>query len=139
MILLLLHLKLMWIMTMRGNGNTLFRKGQNCSNSICELLFGKSISCFNFLVFAFTRLLSSKENRFFHRSNHLFIEIISLAPILFKVHIFWEGHKNFAKSSPYFWLALHRTKVRRRFCKILRPSQNIWTLSLDLIFHNNFW
>ena len=44
-----------------------------------------------------------------------------------KVHIFWEGHKIFAKSSPYFWLALHRTKVRWRFCKILRPSQNIWT------------
>ena len=26
------------------------------------------------------------------------------------------------------WLALHRTKVRWRFCKILWPSQNIWTL-----------
>ena len=36
--------------------------------------------------------------------------------------------QNFAKSSPYFWLALHRTKVRSRFDKILRPSQNIWTL-----------
>ena len=31
MILLLLHLKLMWIMTMRGNGYTLYRKSQNCS------------------------------------------------------------------------------------------------------------
>ena len=37
--------------------------------------------------------------------------------ILGKVHIFWEGHKNFAKSSPYFWLALHKTKVRWRFRK----------------------
>ena len=36
--------------------------------------------------------------------------------------------QNFAKSSPYFWLALHRTKVRWRFRKILWPSQNIWTL-----------
>ena len=37
--------------------------------------------------------------------------------------------QNFAKSSPYFWLAIHtRTKVRWRFCKILWPSQNIWTL-----------
>ena len=36
--------------------------------------------------------------------------------------------QHFAKSSPYFWLALHRTKVRGRFCKILWPSQNIWTL-----------
>ena len=33
------------------------------------------------------------------------------------------------KSSPYFWLALHRTKVRWRFRKILWPSQNIWTLT----------
>ena len=45
-----------------------------------------------------------------------------------KVHIFWEG-QNFAKSPLCFWLALHRTKVRRRFCKILWPSQNIWTLN----------
>ena len=45
-----------------------------------------------------------------------------------KVHIFWEGHKIFAKSSPNFWLALHRTKVMWRFRKILWPSQNIWTL-----------
>ena len=36
--------------------------------------------------------------------------------------------QNFAKSSHYFWLALHRTKVRWRFRKILPPSQNIWTL-----------
>ena len=36
--------------------------------------------------------------------------------------MFWEGHK--------IWLALHRTKVRRRFLKILWPSQNIWTLMI---------
>ena len=36
--------------------------------------------------------------------------------------------QNFAKSSLYFWLELHRTKVRGRFRKILWPSQNIWTL-----------
>ena len=48
---------------------------------------------------------------------------------VFKVHIFWEGHKIFfAKSSPYFWLTLDRTKVTWRFHKILWPSQNIWTL-----------
>ena len=35
---------------------------------------------------------------------------------------------NFAKSSPYFWLALHRTRLMWRFRKILWPSQNIWTL-----------
>ena len=33
--------------------------------------------------------------------------------------------QNFAKSPPYFWLALHRTKVRWRFLKNLWPSQNI--------------
>ena len=37
------------------------------------------------------------------------------------------------KSSPYFWLALHRTKVRWRFRKILWPSQNIWTLSHSFV------
>ena len=29
----------------------------------------------------------------------------------------------------YIWLTLHRTDLRWRFCKILWPSQNIWTLS----------
>ena len=46
-----------------------------------------------------------------------------------KVHIFWEGHKNFVKSSPNFWLQYIRSKVRGRFRKILWPSQNIWTLT----------
>ena len=36
--------------------------------------------------------------------------------------------KKFEKSPPYFWLALQRTKVTWEFCKILWPSQNIWTL-----------
>ena len=36
--------------------------------------------------------------------------------------------QNFAKSPPYFWLALHRKNIRWRFCKIFWPSQNIWTL-----------
>ena len=30
--------------------------------------------------------------------------------------------------TPYFWLVLHRTKVRWMFRKILWPSQNTWTL-----------
>ena len=37
--------------------------------------------------------------------------------------------QNFAKSPLCFWLALHRTKVRWKFCKILWPSQNVWTLT----------
>ena len=39
--------------------------------------------------------------------------------------------QKFAKYSPYSWLALHRTKVRWRFRKILWPSQNIWTLKKE--------
>ena len=36
--------------------------------------------------------------------------------------------QNFAKSSPYLWLAL-----RWRFRKILWPSQNIWTLKTYIL------
>ena len=36
--------------------------------------------------------------------------------------------QNFAKSSPYFWLHVQYSEVRWRFCKILWPSQKIWTL-----------
>ena len=36
--------------------------------------------------------------------------------------------QNFAKSSPNFWLYVLQSKVRWIFCKILWPSQNIWTL-----------
>ena len=40
--------------------------------------------------------------------------------------------QNFAKSSPYSWLQYIQSKVRWRFCKILWPSQNIWTLPWPL-------
>ena len=52
---------------------------------------------------------------------------------LFKVRIFWGRPQNFAKSSPYFWLQFIQSKVRGRFCKILWPSQNIWTLKEELL------
>ena len=52
--------------------------------------------------------------------------------------IYSEKATNFAKSSPYFWLALHRTKVRWRFRKILWPFQNIWTLTVYSIYCANF-
>ena len=45
-----------------------------------------------------------------------------------KVHIFWEGHKIFAKSPPFFWLVLVPVKKGGDFAKFLWPSQNIWTL-----------
>ena len=41
---------------------------------------------------------------------------------MFKVHIFWEGHKILQN------LQYIQSKVRGRFRKILWPSQNIWTL-----------
>ena len=53
-----------------------------------------------------------------------------LTLVMLKVHIFWESHKNFAKSFPNFWLQYIQSKVRGRFRKILWPSQNIWTLTL---------
>ena len=46
--------------------------------------------------------------------------------LTFKVHIcILRKPQNFAKSPPYFSLALHRAKVRWSFHKILWPSQNI--------------
>ena len=52
-------------------------------------------------------------------------------------NVWWSSYilrrpQNFAKSSPYFWLALHKTKVRWRFRKILLSSQNIWTLKIEI-------
>ena len=41
-----------------------------------------------------------------------------------KVHLFWEGHKIHPDSTAH-----HRTNLRWRFCKLLWPFQNIWTLS----------
>ena len=49
-----------------------------------------------------------------------------------KVHIFWE-----AKCPSYFWLALHRRKVRWRLRKNLWPSQNIWTLPFSSLRKSN--
>ena len=61
------------------------------------------------------------------------------ANIVCKVHIFWEGHKNFGKSSPNFWLQFIRSKVRGRFRKIVWPSQNIWTLKVRMQLQKVFW
>ena len=48
--------------------------------------------------------------------------------------------QNFAKSSHYFWLTLHRTKVMWIIRKHLWPSQNVWTLKrkihyFTMIYH----
>ena len=49
-----------------------------------------------------------------------------------KVHIFWEGHKMFAKSPAFFDWYKHQSKKGRDFAKFLWPSQNIWTLQRNL-------
>ena len=47
-----------------------------------------------------------------------------------KVRVFREGHKILRNTHLTLdWQYLHRTKVRWRFCKILWPFQNIWTLT----------
>ena len=63
------------------------------------------------------------------------------------IHRYWTNQssyilrrpQNFAKSSPYFWLTLHRTKVRWRFCKMLWPSQTVWTLLQVPFWKLIFW
>ena len=52
--------------------------------------------------------------------------------------IYSKKPKNFAKSSPYFWLQYIQSKVRGRFRKILWPSQNIWTLKVSRNAQFNF-
>ena len=54
--------------------------------------------------------------------------IYSTTALYNKVHIFWEGHKIFRNLHLTFVLCSASKKVRWRFCKILWPSQNIWTL-----------
>ena len=57
-----------------------------------------------------------------------------------KVHIFWEGHKILQNLHRRFvWLALHRTNLRRRFRKILWPSQNISTLKALMNLHVHYF
>ena len=57
-----------------------------------------------------------------------------------KVYIFWESHKIFQILHCRFdWHNdLHRTNLPWRFHKILRPSQNIWTL-WPTTYHHWFW
>ena len=59
---------------------------------------------------------------FWHDNWRSIIGVVENFHFSCKVHI-QRGPQNFVKSSPFFWLALHRTKVRWRFRKILRPSQ----------------
>ena len=58
----------------------------------------------NFIAFLNLSFHLAKKEKFQHGKVHI--------PIL-------RRPQNFAGSSSYFWPALHRLKVRRRFCKIL--------------------
>ena len=71
-------------------------------------------------------LYSSEQVLFINMSRFVTSQKTWFSNIRVKVHIFWGGKK---KSPPCIWLALHRTKVRWRFRKILWPSQNIWALA----------
>ena len=53
----------------------------------------------------------------------------SVLDSIFLASYILRGPQKFAKSSFEFWLAMHGTKVRWRFPKILWPSQNIWILT----------
>ena len=53
---------------------------------------------------------------------------IMLPKHVFKVHIFWEGHKILRNLPLTFDCMYCSQKKDRRFRKILWPSQNIWTL-----------
>ena len=59
--------------------------------------------------------------------------MIVCAEKCYKVHIFWEGHKILRNLPLTFWLRYIQSKVRGRLLKILWPSQNIWTLTLQSI------
>ena len=56
-----------------------------------------------------------------------------------KVRIFWEGPKILRNLYLTFDWPYHRTKVRWRLCKILWPSQNIWTYVIAIYFNFKFF
>ena len=60
-------------------------------------------------------------------SSHLRLEKLPLKMQALKF-IYFEKATKFCEISIYFWLPLHRTKVRWRSRKILWPSQNTWTI-----------
>ena len=83
----------------------------------------KASKLLSFKIFQIKLLFCSRDpTTKFESMNLNFHEIC-------KVHIFWEGHKNFMKSPSNIWLAVFRTNNWWRFRKILWPSQNIWILS----------
>ena len=59
-----------------------------------------------------------------------------LACSIFNIHIFWEGHKILWNIHQLFdWQYISRTNNWWRFCKILWPSPNEWTLTFIYLLH----
>ena len=55
---------------------------------------------------------------------------MNVSRVLLKFIYSEKAMQNFVIASPYFCPMLCQSKVRWRFCKILWPSQNIWTLKV---------
>ena len=77
---------------------------------------------------------------------HLFFHIQGIffwRNIFFKVHIFWEGHKNMTKS-PYFFWRYKNKKIIWRFCHILAAFSkymnfNVCVFSVVQYLSNYSW
>ena len=113
--------------------------------AIPTLSIGRAFSCCSKLLFLiwiwtiiflfyFNCSIPSKYLEFYIISSleYYLIEFRFARLRYVKVHIFWDGHNILwnlhLTFDLYFWQALHRTKVRWRFHKILWPSQNKWTV-----------
>ena len=63
--------------------------------------------------------------------NHMNINFFYSHLFILKF-VYLRRPQNFAKSPPDFCLQYIQTKVRWRFCKVLWPSQNIWTFKYHI-------
>ena len=100
------------VLIMKNSEFILILKRINCC------FFGQKLN----LTAAISKSISYLKGLDLYFSNVQYIVSIFCSYIL-------RRPQNFTKSSPYFWLALNRTKVRWRLRKILWPSQNIWAFS----------
>ena len=91
-------------------------------------------------IFANHQFIKIHFQTFLQNYIEMFLKIISneiffsRSFYVFKVRIFWEGHKILQNLHLTFDCGyVLQSKVRWRFRKILWPSQNIWTTSLKLV------
>ena len=92
---------------------------------ICILIFTHQLFCL--FLYSSHKIRKTQNEHLLNICQNLIG--IKLFLIFWCLKFIYSGRpQNLTKSSTYFWLALHRTKVRWRFRKILWPSGNIWTL-----------